>query len=150
VGLLALIALVSLPSVLLAADQPRDSRAIETRVQELTKDATGARLLDAPLSEVRRTLVRIRDARAANDAAHATELTALADDWLAVAEDMQRAVALEQERAKLDRRVLELRETISRSELLLEETVAGRERIRQQLEQNRGLLAPKTTDGGTP
>lgn len=121
----------------MAADQPRDSQAIEVRLGELSKDPARARLLEAPLSQVRRTLSRIRDARAANDAAHAAELTALAAEWLAVADDMVRATTLEQQRMELDKRILTLRESVSRSELLLEETVASRERVRQQLERHR-------------
>jgi len=134
--LFALLALfVAAPTA--SAEPSRDASQIAARVRELGKDPEQRKLLAAQLRKVEATLERIRNARAANDSRAATQLTSLAGEWLEVAELSLRAAQRERERAAADKKVLELVDTVSRTEILLEETLAARERTRKQLERFR-------------
>ncbi len=135
-ALLLLLGLL-LAAPLTAAEPPRDAAGIAARLAELRQDPARAKLLATPLGRVEATLARVRDARAANDTNAASQLILLAKEWLAIAEVRLRAERLEQERAAVDKKVLALLDTVSRTEILLEETLAARERTREQLERFR-------------
>jgi hypothetical protein len=134
--LFALLALfVAAPTA--SAEPPRDASQIAARVRELGKDPGQMKLLAAQLRKVEATLERVRNARVANDSRTAAQLTLLAGEWLEVAELSLRATQAERQRAAVDKKVLELVDTVSRTEILLEETLAARERTREQLERFR-------------
>jgi len=123
-----------------------DPTAIQQRIDAL-QHSSQARLLKQPLAQARDALERAREARAAGDLIHGVELEALANDWLDLAGDLTRAVALERQVDAVQRKLADTVQTKQRTETLLEETVAQRERSRLQL---RRVLAKKDAGDQAP
>jgi hypothetical protein len=104
-----------------------------TQISALEKPAEQAKLLKQPLDAARKVLSRAEDARAAGDVEHGIEFEALAFDYVTIAKDMLRATELE---ASLRAAQTELTRTETarrQTEILLEVTVAQRERTKAEL-----------------
>jgi hypothetical protein len=110
-----------------------DPSAIELRLKQLESSPEKKAFVAEPCRNARAALKRVADARAAGDASHAVELAALANDWAKVASDQLRSVELDAALKKQQARALESEQKRRRTEILLEATIAQRERSAEQL-----------------
>lgn len=108
--------------------------AIEQRLKALESTEERKALLREPAEKARKALKRVVDARTAGDAAHAVELASLADDWVRLAANVVRAVELEKNLATQHDELTKLEQNRRRNEILLEATIAQRERTREELQ----------------
>ncbi len=130
----------------LASAAPSDT---SQRLAALEKDPKIVELAKEPLTRCHTALDRAQAARAAGDAPQALALEALAGDELEVAQAVIRAVALEVTLASLEHRALDLERQVTQTEILVENSIAMRERRRRMLDElkaNRQAAAhpPKT------
>lgn len=116
-----------------ASADDNDPSAIELRLKALETTPEKSAITRAPVASARQAIKRLLDARAAGDAAHAIELAALADDWAKLAANVLRAIELEKELATLQDRLTSVEQKRRRTEILIEATVAQRERTREEL-----------------
>lgn len=110
-----------------------DPASIEQRLKALETTPERQAMVREPVSQARKALKRLADARAAGDAPHAVQLTALANDWATLAANVVKAAELEKEVAAQQAKLTELDQKRRRTETLLEATIAQRERTRQEL-----------------
>ncbi|HEY5957117.1 MAG TPA: hypothetical protein VIV60_11210 [Polyangiaceae bacterium] len=116
-----------------AAADDNDPSVIELRLKQLEASPENKTIVAEACRNARQALKRVVDARTAGDATHAVELAALANDWAKVAADVLRSVELDRELKAQQTRLSELEQKRRRAEILLEATVAQRERTREEL-----------------
>jgi hypothetical protein len=138
---------------LLVTDAPSLAQSIPTsdqlhaQIVELEKPAGQAAKLKQPLDAAKSALNRARDARAAGDVEHGVELEALAFDHITIARDLLRAIALEASLSKAQTNYTETEKALRQTEILLETTVAQRERAKAELLQSRAERDAKKPAG---
>jgi len=108
-----------------------------TQIAALEKPAEQAKTLKPSLDSAKSALNRARDARAAGDVEHGSELEALAADYVTIAKDTLRAAELESGVRKAQDEYTKTETARRQTETLLEATVAQRERTKSQLVQLR-------------
>ncbi len=141
--------LVLLASLSVHAEPDRPTENPE-RVLQTLRSGPSAALVKQATDQAARALERVRDARAASDGEMALALTALANDWLQIAKDVLRAVALERELFSAQQDVARIRKEKQHTETLLEETVAQRERSAEQLRRDRTSGPPAPAPESAP
>ncbi len=147
------IASAGLLAALLAMDAPSfaqsvpNSDQLHAQIAELEKPAGQAANLKQPLDAAKSALNRARDARAAGDVEHGVELEALAFDHITMARDLLRAMALEASLNKAQTDYTATETALRQTEILLETTVAQRERTKAELLQSRAERDAKKAAG---
>ena len=126
-----------------------DPRVIEQRLVALESRPEQKSLVAEPVAQARKALERVKYAQAAGDVPHALELATLAKEHTDLAADVLRAVALEKELSAVELKLTDASQKRRRAESLLEESIAHRERTKQELLQ---LRAAKSVPekGATP
>ncbi|MGC4064687.1 MAG: hypothetical protein QM784_08600 [Polyangiaceae bacterium] len=119
----------------LALADDNNPRLLEQRLAQLESSPETKQLTQEPVTSARKTLERVKSAHAVGDAPRAIELSQLARDYTESAEDVLRAAKLEKELADIQSALAEVEQKRRRTETLLEETVAHRERTAQALKQ---------------
>lgn len=132
-----------------AAADDNDPSTLEQRLKTLESTPEKQVTTRAAVSNARKAIQRVLDARAAGDVAHAVELAALAADWANLGANLLRAIELEKELVTLQDRLTEVEQKRRRTEILIEATVAQRERAREELERLKAEKAKKLLPEGT-
>ena len=114
-----------------------DPRVIEQRLVALESRPEQKSLVAEPVAQARKALERVKYAQAAGDVPHALELATLAKEHTDLAADVLRAVALEKELSAVELKLTDASQKRRRAESLLEESIAHRERTKQELLQLR-------------
>lgn len=132
-------------TVALADDN--DPTIIEQRLAALESKPEQKQLIAEPAASARKALERIKNAHATGDVPFALELGALAKDYVDYASDVVRASELEQELVQVQKELVDVEQKRRRTEILVEETVAHRERSKQELLrlQTETAKTPETT-----
>jgi organic radical activating enzyme len=110
-----------------------DPTIIEQRLAALESKPEQKSLIAGPAASARKALERIKNAHATGDVPFALELGALAKDYVDYASDVVRASELEKELVQVQKELLDVEQKRQRTEILVEETVAHRERSKQEL-----------------
>jgi chromosome segregation ATPase len=119
----------------LALADDSDPRLLEQRLVQLETNPETKQLTRDPVASARKALERVKSAHSVGDAPRAIELSQLARDYTVIAENVVRATRLEKELAGVQTALAEVEQKRHRTETLLEETVAHRERTAQALKQ---------------
>lgn len=104
-------------------------------IDSIAADPQQKKLTAQPLAQARQALERASDARKAGDADHARLLDELALEWAQTAGDLVHTSKLEQESAKLEKEASEVEAKAVRALAIIEEAVARRGRVQQELDQ---------------
>jgi hypothetical protein len=143
-GMWAALLVTSAPSL---AQSVPNSEQLHAQIAQLEKPAGQAANLKQPLDAAKSALNRARDARAAGDVEHGVELEALAFDTITMARDLLRAMALEASLSKAQTDYTATETALRQTEILLETTVAQRERTKAELLQSRAERDAKKPAG---
>jgi hypothetical protein len=129
------VAVTALFAGTLALADDNDPRLLEQRLVQLESTPETKQVTQTPVASARKALERVKSAHAVGDAPRAIELSQLAREYTESAEDVLRATKLEKELADIQTALADIEQKRHRTETLLEETVAHRERTAQALKQ---------------
>jgi hypothetical protein len=127
------------------ADRVPDGRAAaEALLVQLEAVPDDRALAKEPIARSRQALERARKARAASDHRHGAQLEALALEHAETGRDLARAAKAERTLGELEAKTRELQARAVRARALVEQTVARRGRVAEQLERVEAERAART------